>query len=70
MTLVKAVGETKAPGAGPRYTSNTLVSPGNKLACPRAIGTVTTDTPAGSITSCLVSVKCSVAEGVRGKKKD
>ena len=60
--LMKAVGKTKAPGAGPRLTSNVLFSPADKLACPRAIGTVTTETPAGSITSCLVSVNCLVAE--------
>ena len=62
VTLARAVGETKAPGAGPRYTSNTLASPGMLSSGPRATICVTEDTPAGSRTSLLASVKSSPAK--------
>ena len=62
VTLAWAVGETKAPGAGPRYTSNTLSSPGMVLSGPRATVCVTENTPAGSRTSLLASVKSSPAK--------
>ena len=61
VTLARAVGETKAPGAGPRYTSNTLGSPGKMLSGPRATVCVTEVIPAGNRTALLASVKSSPA---------
>ena len=62
VTLAYASGDTNIPRAAPRYTSNTLCSPGNMSSGPSGILTFTLSILAGNKMSVSTSIKSSPAK--------